>query len=72
MVTRLNGVLTPFGPLYLELRIAADGKSARLRVKQLKGPLPERIVLHLAGLTGQDRTIWKLPADRDIEKTIPR
>ena len=26
MVTRLNGILTPFGPLHLELRIADDGK----------------------------------------------
>ena len=71
MVTQLNGVLTPFGPLHLELRIAADGKSARLRIKHLKGPLPERIVLHLAGLTGQDQTV-ELPTDRDIEKTIPQ
>ncbi|MGC8642697.1 MAG: hypothetical protein ACP5XB_22800 [Isosphaeraceae bacterium] len=71
MVTRLDGVLTPFGPLHLELRVAADGKSARLKIGKLTGSRPARIVLHLAGLAGRDRTI-DLPTDRDIDETIDR
>src|SRR5208283_1129458 len=35
MVTRLNGIATPFGELTMELKIAADGKTARLRVEPL-------------------------------------
>jgi hypothetical protein len=42
MVTRLNGVLTPFGLLRLELRVAADGNSARLMMSKLKGHWPDR------------------------------
>ena len=71
MVTRLDGVLTPFGPLHLELSVAPDGKTARLKVARLKGPGPARIVLHLAGLTGRDQTL-ELPTDRDIDQTIQR
>jgi hypothetical protein len=71
MVTRLSGVLTPFGPLHMELRTAADGKTARLTMARLKGPGPARIVLHLAGLTGREQTL-ELPTDRDIAETIAR
>jgi GH15 family glucan-1,4-alpha-glucosidase len=48
MVTKLNGVLTPFGPLTLELKVAADGQSASLKVEPLlsKGGC-RNIVLHL-------------------------
>jgi len=52
LAARLNGVATPFGSLTMELRVAADGKTARLRV----APLPSdtscaRIVVHLGGWT---------------------
>ena len=70
MLTRLNGVLTPFGPLHLELRVAADGKSARLRMSKLKGPRPDKIVVHLSGLTGGARTV-DLPTDLDIDQAFP-
>ena len=69
MVTRLNGVLTPFGPLHLELRVAADGKSARLMMSKLKGPRPDKIVVHLSGLTGREQTV-DLPTDHDIDQTL--
>ena len=69
MVTRLNGVLTPFGPLHLELRVAADGKSARLIMSKLRGPRPDKIVVHLSGLTGREQTV-DLPTDLDIDQTF--
>ena len=71
MTTRLDGVLTPFGPLRLSIQIAADGKTSRLKIARLNGPRPARIVLHLAGLTGRDQTV-DLPTDRDIDQTIAR
>jgi hypothetical protein len=70
MVTQLNGVNTPFGPLHMKLQIAKDGRSAQLKVQKLKGNQPEKIVLHLAGLTGEKR-ILELPVDSDINMTIP-
>ena len=69
MVTRLNGVLTPFGPLHLELRVAADGKSARLMMSKLKGHRPDKIVVHLSGQTGRGQTV-DLPTDHDIDQTL--
>jgi len=68
--TRLNGVLTPFGPLHLEVTSAANGKSARIKLKRLPGPGPTRIVLHLDGLTGKAGTALGLPIDRDVDKTV--
>jgi len=47
MVTRLNGVATPFGKLYLTLKVDKDGETARLRVKKLPAKSLERIVVHL-------------------------
>ena len=35
MVTKLNGVATPFGPLFMTLEVAADGKTATLALKPL-------------------------------------
>ncbi len=69
MVTRLNGVFTPFGPLHLELRVAADGRSARLVMPRLKGPRPDKIVVHLFGVTGREQTV-DLPNDQDIDRTF--
>ena len=70
MVTRLNGVFTPFGQLFMELSIAGDGRSAHLKVKKLKGNLPAKIVLHMIGLTGEDTT-RELSLDKDIDITVP-
>jgi hypothetical protein len=69
MVTRLNGVLTPFGALHLEIRIAADGRRAELKLDPLSGRTPAKIVLHLEGLTGQ-REVMALPTDRAVVQSI--
>ncbi len=70
MVTRLNGVLTPFGPLYLEIEMPADGKSARLFMAKLTGRHPARIIVHLAGLTGRQETIEL--TEQDFDRTFQR
>ena len=70
MVTRLNGVFTPFGQLFMELTIAADGRSGHLKVKRLTGSSPAKIVLHMNGLTGENST-RELSPDKDIEITVP-
>jgi len=49
MVTRLNGVATPFGPLTLELKIAADGHAAHLRIEPLADFSCTKIAVHLTG-----------------------
>jgi archaellin len=49
MVTRLNGIATPFGKLTMELKVADDGKTASLKVKPLSGGSCKKIVVHLAG-----------------------
>ncbi|MFI5379755.1 MAG: hypothetical protein ACHRHE_10690 [Tepidisphaerales bacterium] len=54
--TRLNGVLTPFGPLTMTLVIAEDGKTASLTVSPLTRR-PAKIVVHLEGLTGKPGTM---------------
>jgi hypothetical protein len=54
MVTGLNAVATPFGPLTMELRVAADGKIASLRVEPLSDPACRRIVVHLGGWATAD------------------
>jgi len=71
MVTRLNGVLTPFGPLHLEVRVSANGQSARVKLAHLPRNAPSRIVLHLDGLSGRAGSI-ELPADRDVDQTVAR
>ena len=35
MTTKLNGVLTPFGPLYMTVQVDEAGKTATLEVKPL-------------------------------------
>jgi len=49
MVTRLDGVATPFGPLHMTLAVDDDGRSARLTVEPLPGEDLQRIVVHRAG-----------------------
>jgi hypothetical protein len=51
MVTRLNGVATPFGALNMELKVTSDGRSAHLRVEPLTDPSCKNIIVHLAGWT---------------------
>jgi hypothetical protein len=71
MVTKLDGVLTPFGPLHLTVRVAEDGQSASVRISELKGRRPSRLVVHLSGLTGRDEIV-ELPTDRDVERSFTR
>ena len=49
MVTKLNGICTPFGKLTLEPKIAKDGKTAALRVEPLSDASCQKIVVHLSG-----------------------
>lgn len=71
LVTRLVGIQTPFGPLNLEVAVSGDGRSARVKLGELKGLRPAKIVLHLEGLTGQSRTV-ELPNDCNVDQTFAR
>jgi len=51
MTTRLNGLVTPFGPLTLELKVATEGNKATLKVAALRDPACQKIVVHLGGTT---------------------
>jgi hypothetical protein len=46
MVTQLDGVATPFGPLHLTVQVQKDGKTAMLEVKPLAANC-KTIVVHL-------------------------
>ena len=48
MVTRLDKIITPFGPLTCSLRISDDGSKATLKVEPLSDPTCEKIVVHLS------------------------
>ena len=46
MVTRLNGIATPFGPLHLTVQVQKDGRTATLEVKPLAANC-KTIMVHL-------------------------
>jgi len=46
MVTKLNGILTPFGPLFMTVQVSGDGKTAVIEVKPLAANC-KGIVVHL-------------------------
>ena len=46
MLTKLNGVLTPFGPLHLTVQASPDGQTATLEVKPLAANC-KAVVVHL-------------------------
>jgi hypothetical protein len=72
MVTSLTGVATPFGALTMEVKVADDGKSARLRVDPLTDPSCRDIVVHLDGWTGSASSkVIRLNPDQKNEITIP-
>jgi hypothetical protein len=48
MVTRLDKIVTPFGPLTCSLRVSDDGAKATLKVEPLSDPTCKRIVVHLS------------------------
>ena len=72
MVTRLAGIATPFGPLNLELKIAADGTTAHLHIEPLREASCKKVVVHLAGWarTGQP-AVLKLNPRKVCDRTIP-
>ena len=51
MTTRLNGLVTPFGPLTLELKVATEGNKATLKIAPLRDPACRKIVVHWQGTT---------------------
>lgn len=54
MVTQLNKVVTPFGPLTCLLRVSDDGTKATLQVEPLSDPACEKIVVHLGHWAAKD------------------
>jgi hypothetical protein len=54
MTTRLNGLVTPFGPLNMELKVAPDGKTAALNISPLKDSECKKIVVHVGGWASAD------------------
>ncbi len=67
MVTKLDGIATPFGKLVMELKISADGRSAKLRVEPLADPSCKKIVVHLSGWAsaGRNAVLELDPAKRN-------
>jgi len=49
MVSRLDGVATPFGPLHMVLAVDDEGRFATLTLEPLPGEDLERVVVHLDG-----------------------
>jgi hypothetical protein len=71
MVTKLNGVATPFGKLYLTLKVDKSGKTARLKVKKISANPPERIVVHLDQWTaGAGDKVLSFAGDTSIDTVI--
>ena len=66
---RVNGVLTEFGPITLELRASADGSKATLTLDPPTRNPAKRIVLHLDGWSGRKGTI-ELPATERVVREI--
>ncbi|MCX6865127.1 MAG: hypothetical protein NTV46_02720 [Verrucomicrobia bacterium] len=73
MVTRLDHIATPFGPLTIELKIAPDGKSANLHVEPLSEASCTHIVVHggtWSNKPGKD-TLLELDPMRRHDRVIP-
>jgi len=65
MVTQLNGVATPFGPLHLALAVAEDGKTATLTLKPL-GANCRAVRVH-----APDGSLQALPPQQGGSVTFP-
>jgi hypothetical protein len=71
MVTKLNGVATPFGKLYLTLKVDDSGKTARLKVEKLPANSLERIVVHLDQWTSEaSDKVLSFAGDTSIDTVI--
>lgn len=72
MVTKLAGVATPFGSLTLELKVSADGKTARLKLVPLADPSCQKVIVHLGGWASDDSSaVLELNPRRAHERKIP-
>ncbi len=70
MTTRLRDVATSFGPISLELAVAADGKEARLKLSPPARNPAAKVVLHLGGWSAEKGTA-ELSAKEPSERRIP-
>jgi len=71
MVTKLNGIATPFGKLTMRVKISADGKTARLRVAPLTDPSCQKIIVHLSGWASADKdAVLEFKPDRGANQDI--
>jgi hypothetical protein len=71
MVTKLNGVATPFGKFHLTLKVDKSGKTARLKVKKISANAPEKIVVHLGQwATGATDKKLSFTGDSSIDTII--
>jgi hypothetical protein len=68
-VTRLKDIVTEFGPMSLELKVAADGKTAQLHVDPPKRARPAKVALHLDGWSGR-MGAEDLPATAPVDREI--
>ena len=71
MVTRLNKIATPFGPLTMELKVNADASKARLRVAPLDAAICGKIVVHLPAHTATGKPTMELLPEIQTETEIP-
>ena len=69
-VTRVDGVLTEFGPISFELRASGDGSKATLKLDPPQRNPASKLVVHLDGWSGREGTI-ELPSGELIEQDIP-
>lgn len=71
MVTRLNGLATPFGPLTLQLRVSGDGRTASLTLAPLIDPSCRKVVVHLPERTpGAAQAVRELTPGRESRLVI--
>jgi hypothetical protein len=71
MVTRLNKIATPFGPLTMELTVNADASKARLRVAPLDAAACGKIVVHLPGGAAAGKPALELQPGIRTDTEIP-
>lgn len=68
-ITRVNEVLTEFGPISFEFKVAKDGKTGTLHLNPPKRTSPQKIIWHLDNWSGQQGTL-ELPVKGRISKRI--
>jgi len=72
MVTKLDRIATPFGPLTMELKIAADGKTANLHLEPLADNSCTKIVVHAGTWTNSVKDVMlELDPKLRHDHTIP-